>query len=169
MAWVAVGTGVLTVALYVVIPKGFFPLQDTGILQGTTEGAPSISFSAMIQRQQALADVLLHDPDVDSLSSFVGIDGTNTTLNNGRYLINLKPKAQRSADIQALLVLQDLDTAIDQHRHQRATLPERAELVALDGAVARLCDFSGGAVVQPDWRRPARCARPEVAIVSSLQ
>src|ERR1700728_2171487 len=97
--WVAVGTVVLTVALYVVIPKGFFPLQDTGILQGTTEGAPSISFSAMIQRQQALADVLLHDPDVDSLSSFVGIDGTNTTLNNGRYLINLKPKAQRSGSI----------------------------------------------------------------------
>src|ERR1700728_1358109 len=97
--WVAVGTVVLTVALYVVIPKGFFPLQDTGILQGTTEGAPSISFSAMIQRQQALADVLLHDPDVDSLSSFVGIDGTNTTLNNGRYLINLKPKAQRSGSL----------------------------------------------------------------------
>src|ERR1700722_10887155 len=101
--WVAVGTVVLTVLLYVVIPKGFFPLQDTGIVQGTTEGAPSISFTAMIQRQQALAEVLLRDPDVDSLSSFVGIDGTNTTLNNGRYLINLKPKSARSDDIQATM------------------------------------------------------------------
>jgi multidrug efflux pump len=97
--WVATGTVVLTVALYVVIPKGFFPLQDTGILQGTTEAAPTISFAAMIDRQQQLADVILHDPDVDSLSSFVGIDGANTTLNNGRYLINLKPKSQRSGSI----------------------------------------------------------------------
>jgi multidrug efflux pump len=101
--WVALGTVVLTVVMYVVIPKGFFPLQDTGIVQGTTEGAPSISFNAMIQRQQALADVILRDPDVDSLSSFVGIDGTNTTLNNGRYLINLKPKSERSDDIQATM------------------------------------------------------------------
>jgi len=93
--WVATGTVVLTVALYVVIPKGFFPLQDTGILQGTTEAAPTISFAAMIERQQQLADLILRDPDVDSLSSFVGIDGANTTLNNGRYLINLKPKSQR--------------------------------------------------------------------------
>ena len=97
--WVATGTVVLTVALYVVIPKGFFPLQDTGILQGTTEAAPTISFAAMIDRQQQLADVILRDPDVDSLSSFVGIDGANTTLNNGRYLINLKPKSQRSGSI----------------------------------------------------------------------
>src|SRR5579863_6648002 len=101
--WIAVGTVALTVILYVVIPKGFFPLQDTGILQGTTEGAPAISFAAMIQRQQQLADVLLRDPDVDSLSSFVGIDGNNTTLNNGRYLINLKPKSQRADDIQATM------------------------------------------------------------------
>ena len=97
--WVATGTVVLTVALYVFIPKGFFPLQDTGILQGTTEAAPSVSFAAMINRQQQLADVILRDPDVDSLSSFVGIDGANTTLNNGRYLINLKPKNQRSGSI----------------------------------------------------------------------
>ncbi len=97
--WIATGTVVLTVLLYIVIPKGFFPVQDTGILQGTTEGAPSVSFAAMIDRQQALAELILHDPDVDSLSSFVGIDGTNTTLNNGRYLINLKPKDQRSDSI----------------------------------------------------------------------
>jgi multidrug efflux pump len=97
--WVATGTVVLTVALYVLIPKGFFPLQDTGILQGTTEAGPTISFTAMIDRQQQLADLILRDPDVDSLSSFVGIDGANTTLNNGRYLINLKPKNQRSGSI----------------------------------------------------------------------
>ncbi|HEX4378257.1 MAG TPA: efflux RND transporter permease subunit [Steroidobacteraceae bacterium] len=94
--WVTVATLVITVALYWLIPKGFFPLQDTGVIQGTTEGAPAISFSAMIERQQALAEVLLKDPDVESLSSFVGIDGTNTTLNNGRYLINLRPKEQRA-------------------------------------------------------------------------
>jgi multidrug efflux pump len=97
--WVATGTVVLTVALYVLIPKGFFPLQDTGILQGTTEAAPSVSFAAMIDRQQALADLILRDPDVDSVSSFVGIDGANTTLNNGRFLINLKPKNQRDDGI----------------------------------------------------------------------
>jgi multidrug efflux pump len=97
--WVAIGTVALTVILYIIIPKGFFPLQDTGILQGTTQAAPTVSFAAMIDRQQQLADVILRDPDVDSLSSFVGIDGANTTLNNGRYLINLKPKNQRSGSI----------------------------------------------------------------------
>jgi multidrug efflux pump len=97
--WVATGTVVLTIAMYWMIPKGFFPLQDTGVIQGTTEGAPAISFSAMIERQQALAQILQQDPDVESLSSFVGIDGTNTTLNNGRYLINLKPKGDRSGSI----------------------------------------------------------------------
>jgi multidrug efflux pump len=101
--WVATGTIALTVLLYWVIPKGFFPLQDTGIVQATTEGAPAISFSAMIERQQALADVLLKDPDVESLSSFVGIDGTNTTLNNGRFLINLKPKDDRSSSLQTIM------------------------------------------------------------------
>jgi multidrug efflux pump len=101
--WIATGTVVLTVALYWVIPKGFFPLQDTGVIQGTTEAAPAISFSAMIERQQALADVILKDPDVVSLSSFVGVDGTNTTLNNGRYLINLKPKDDRSSSISRIL------------------------------------------------------------------
>jgi multidrug efflux pump len=101
--WVATGTVVLTVLLYWFIPKGFFPLQDTGIVQATTEGAPAISFSAMIERQQELADVILKDGDVESLSSFVGIDGTNTTLNNGRFLINLKPKDDRSSSIQTIM------------------------------------------------------------------
>ena len=101
--WVATATLALTVALYVLIPKGFFPLQDTGILQGTTEADPTISFSGMVERQQELADVILRDPEVDSLSSFVGVDGTNTTLNNGRVLINLKPKDQRGEPITATM------------------------------------------------------------------
>ena len=101
--WVATGTVALTVFLYIVIPKGFFPIQDTGLLQGMTEAAPSISFSAMGQRQQALADVIRRDPDVVSLTSFVGVDGTNTTLNDGRMLINLKPKDDRSDDIQTVM------------------------------------------------------------------
>ncbi|HEX9138735.1 MAG TPA: MdtB/MuxB family multidrug efflux RND transporter permease subunit [Steroidobacteraceae bacterium] len=98
--WIATATVVLTVLLYIVIPKGFFPLQDTGILQGTTAAEPAISFGAMSDRQQQLAAVIRRDPDVESLSSFVGVDGTNTTLNNGRLLINLKPKNQRSDRIE---------------------------------------------------------------------
>jgi multidrug efflux pump len=101
--WVACGTLVLTIALYIVIPKGFFPVQDTGLLQAMTEAAPSVSFSAMTERQRALADALRHDPDVTSLSSFVGVDGTNTTLNDGRMLINLKPKDERSDSIQTIM------------------------------------------------------------------
>ncbi|KAF0102677.1 MAG: RND superfamily multidrug transport protein MdtB [Rhodospirillaceae bacterium] len=93
---VAVGTVVLTVALYVVIPKGFFPVQDTGLIQAVTEGPQSISFAAMSQRQRALAEAILKDPDVESLTSFVGVDGTNPTLNSGRMLINLKPRSERT-------------------------------------------------------------------------
>ncbi|POA98177.1 multidrug transporter subunit MdtB [Chromobacterium sinusclupearum] len=92
---VAVGTLALTAALYVAVPKGFFPLQDTSAIQGISEASQSISFGAMADRQEALADALLKDPAVDSLSSFIGVDGTNTTLNSGRLLINLKPKDQR--------------------------------------------------------------------------
>ena len=92
---VAVGTLGLTVYLYIVIPKGFFPVQDTGLIQGISEAPPSISFEAMAQRQQALAAAILKDPDVVSLSSFIGVDGTNSTLNTGRFLINLKPRDQR--------------------------------------------------------------------------
>src|SRR3984893_17883908 len=93
---VAVGTLGLTVLLYIIIPKGFFPVQDTGLIQGISEAEPSVSFEAMSQRQQALAAAILKDPDVVSLSSFVGVDGTNSTLNTGRFLINLKPRDKRS-------------------------------------------------------------------------
>src|SRR6202030_1814322 len=92
----AVGTLGLTVLLYIMIPKGFFPVQDTGLIQGISEAEPSVSFEAMAQRQQALAAAILKDPDVVSLSSFVGVDGTNSTLNTGRFLINLKPRDKRS-------------------------------------------------------------------------
>jgi multidrug efflux pump len=93
---VAVGTVVLTVALYVAIPKGFFPVQDTGLIQAVTEGPQSVSFAAMSERQRALAEAILKDPDVESLTSFVGVDGTNPTLNSGRMLINLKPRSERT-------------------------------------------------------------------------
>jgi multidrug efflux pump len=92
---VALGTLGLTVFLYIVIPKGFFPVQDTGLIQGISEAEPSVSFEAMAQRQQALAAAILKDPDVVSLSSFIGVDGTNSTLNTGRLLINLKPRDER--------------------------------------------------------------------------
>jgi multidrug efflux pump len=92
---VAVGTLVLTVVLYLVVPKGFFPVQDTGVIQGISEASQTVSFPAMAERQQALARVVLRDPAVASLSSFIGVDGTNATLNSGRMLINLKPLAER--------------------------------------------------------------------------
>ena len=92
---VAVGTVVLTVLMYTFIPKGFFPLQDTGFIQAITEAGPTVSFDAMAQRQNALAQEVLKDPAVASLSSYIGVDGTNNTLNSGRFLINLKPKDQR--------------------------------------------------------------------------
>jgi len=93
---IAVGTIVLTVFLYIVIPKGFFPIQDTGLIQAVTEAPQSVSFEAMSERQRALADAILGDPDVESLTSFIGVDGTNPTLNSGRMLINLKPRDSRS-------------------------------------------------------------------------
>ncbi|HSV18527.1 MAG TPA: MdtB/MuxB family multidrug efflux RND transporter permease subunit, partial [Casimicrobiaceae bacterium] len=95
---VAIGTLVLTVLLYVLVPKGFFPVQDTGVIQAISDAPESISFQAMAARQQALAQAILGDPAVDSLTSFIGVDGQNATLNSGRMLINLKPKSQRDAD-----------------------------------------------------------------------
>ena len=94
---VAIATLILTVVLYIIVPKGFFPVQDTGVIQGISEAPQSVSFSAMAERQQALARVILQNPAVASLSSFIGVDGTNSTLNSGRILINLKPLADRGA------------------------------------------------------------------------
>ena len=92
---VAVGTLVLTIGLYIIVPKGFFPVQDTGIIQGISEAPQTISFPEMARRQQLLAQEILKDSAVESLSSFIGVDGTNTTLNSGRVQINLKPLEQR--------------------------------------------------------------------------
>jgi multidrug efflux pump len=93
---IAVVTMVVTVWLYVVVPKGFFPVQDTGLIQGISVAAETASFGAMAQHQQALAAAILKDADVVSVSSFIGVDGSNITLNSGRFLINLKPKNERS-------------------------------------------------------------------------
>ena len=99
---VAASTLVLTVVLYIAVPKGFFPLQDTGAIQGISEAAQTISFGSMAQQQEALAGKLLEDPAVDSLSSFIGVDGNNASLNSGRLLITLKPKNHRD-DIRTVL------------------------------------------------------------------
>src|SRR4029079_9629935 len=93
LVWVA--TLALQVILYFVVPKSFFPVQDTGVIQGISEAPQSISFEAMAERQQALAKAILRDPAVQSLSSFIGVDGTNATMNSGRVLINLKPLEER--------------------------------------------------------------------------
>jgi len=100
---IALLTFVLTAVLYVAIPKGFFPLQDTGVIQAISEAPQSVSYAAMAERQQQLASVILKDPDVESLSSFIGVDGTNTTLNSGRILINLTPHDKRKADIATIM------------------------------------------------------------------
>src|SRR6202453_2189810 len=100
---VAIATLVLTIVLYIIVPKGFFPVQDTGVIQGVSEAPQNVSFAAMVQGQQALARIILQDPAVQSLSSFVGIDGTNITVNSGRILINLKPLDARKVDITTVI------------------------------------------------------------------
>src|SRR6202034_2557361 len=107
---VALGTLVLTIFLYIVIPKGFFPVQDTGVIQGITQAPQDISFTAMAKAQQDMAAIILKDPAVESLSSFIGADGTNTTLNSGRMSINLKPLDQR--DLNASDVIRRLTNSL---------------------------------------------------------
>jgi multidrug efflux pump len=107
---VTAGTLVLTLFLYVVVPKGFFPVQDTGILMGISQAPDNISFSAMAARQQQLVDVILKNPNVESLSSFIGVDGTNTTPNSGRIQINLKSREDRSES--ASEIIRDLTPAL---------------------------------------------------------
>ncbi len=100
--FVAVGTVALTLVLYIVIPKGLFPVQDVGVIEGISVADNSVSYKTMVTRQAALADAILKDPDVTSLTSYVGIDGINTTLNNGRFLINLRDRDKRSLSAQEI-------------------------------------------------------------------
>ena len=111
MLLVALGTFLLTGYLYVTIPKGFFPIQDTGVIQGVTQSSEDVSFERMGAQQQAIAKAILADPDVESLSSFIGVDGTNVTLNSGRLLINLKPRDQRKATVSAVIRRLQQETA----------------------------------------------------------
>ena len=100
---VTLGTLVATILLYIMVPKGFFPVQDTGVILGVSQAPQTISFAAMSARQQGLAKVILQDPAVESLSSFIGVDGINTTLNSGRIQINLKPLSERKISASAII------------------------------------------------------------------
>ena len=100
---IAVGTLAVTALLYILIPKGFFPDQDTGLIQGVSEASESVSYAEMARRQQALAQAILADADVASLSSFIGVDGNNVTLNSGRFLISLKPRGVRKASLNTVI------------------------------------------------------------------
>lgn len=100
---VMIGTVVLTAGLYLAVPKGFFPIQDSGVVQAVTEAPQDISFSAMAEKQQILAELILQDPEVEGLSSFIGVDGSNITLNSGRLLINLKPHHERDASASEII------------------------------------------------------------------
>jgi multidrug efflux pump len=156
--FIASVTVVVTVILYLIAPKGFFPVQDTGLIQGISVAQQSVSYAAMAQRQEALAAAILKDPDVVSLSSFIGVDGTNMTLNTGRFLINLRPRDDRylnatriAARIQRetanvpgvtlyLQPVQDLtvDAAISRTQYQFVL--ENPDLSAFDIWVPRLLD-----------------------------
>lgn len=100
---------IVTILLYVFIPKGFFPVQDTGQIEGISQGAQTDSYAAMAQHQQQLADAILKNKNVESLTSYIGVDGVNTTLNQGRFLINLKPKSERSLSASQIILLLNKD------------------------------------------------------------
>jgi multidrug efflux pump len=151
-------TLVVTVALYVVAPKGFFPVQDTGVIQGISVAAQSISYDAMARQQQELATAILKDPDVTSLSSDVGVDGTNMTLNTGRFLINLRPRddrtltaseiaariEQETSDVRGMTLylqpVQDLTIDAAVSRTQYQFVLENPNLSAFDTWVPKLLD-----------------------------
>ncbi len=127
---ITIGTLVATIVLFLIVPKGFFPVQDTGVILGISEGPQSISFGNMATRQQDLAEVILKDPAVESISSFIGVDGTNTTLNSGRIQINLKPLDQRK--LSASQVIARLQPAVDQVKGIRLYLQPSQDLTVED-------------------------------------
>jgi multidrug efflux pump len=137
---VAIATLALTVLLYMVVPKGFFPVQDTGVIQGISEAPQSVSFAAMGERQQSLAKIILQDPAVSSLSSYIGVDGDNTTLNSGRLLINLKPHADR--DVTATQIIQRLQPQLDKLTDIRLFLQPVQDLTIEDRVSRTQYQFS---------------------------
>jgi multidrug efflux pump len=171
MLVVAAATLALTVYLYVVIPKGFFPVQDTGAIAAVTEAAGSVSYADMATHQQALADAILRDPDVASLSSFIGVDGQNMTPNSGRMLINLRPRDSRTADAGDIIRRLQEETArvsgISLHMQPVQDLtvdtvasPTQYQLVLQDSDPSELADWSS--------RLTSRLAAlPELADVAS--
>src|SRR5499427_519591 len=181
---VAVLTLVLTAVLYIVIPKGFFPIQDTGAIQGISEAPQTISFAAMSERQQALAKIVLEDPAVESLTSFIGVDGTNTTLNSGRMLINLKPRSERRGSATTVIrrlqrklatvpgialymqPVQDLTIEDRVSRTQYQFTVESTDTEALGNAVHRLVDrlhtVPQLADVASDWQDGGLAAYVEI-------
>jgi multidrug efflux pump len=131
---VGVATLVLTVVLYIIVPKGFFPTQDSGAIQGISEAPQSISFAAMAERQQALARVILKDPAVKSISSFIGVDGTNTTLNSGRIQINLKPMKERK--VRAIEIIRRLQPELD-HVEGITLFMQPVKVLTVDSKITR--------------------------------
>jgi multidrug efflux pump len=170
---VAAAVLVLTVVLYIVVPKGFFPVQDTGVILGISEAPQSVSFAAMAERQQALAQVILQDPAVESLSSFIGIDGTNTTVNTGRILVNLKPLAVRV--VSASQVIHRLQPALEAASGIRLFLQPVQDLTVEDRVSRTQYQYSledANAAELSRWAPrliEALRARPELREVSSDQ
>ncbi|MEB0042043.1 MULTISPECIES: MdtB/MuxB family multidrug efflux RND transporter permease subunit [unclassified Pseudomonas] len=137
---VAIATLGLTVFLYIIVPKGFFPVQDTGVIQGISEAPQSVSFAAMSERQQSLAKIVLQDPAVESLSSYIGVDGDNATLNSGRMLINLKPHDQRS--LSASQIIQRLQPELEKISNIRLFLQPVQDLTVEDRVSRTQYQFS---------------------------
>lgn len=149
---VAIATLGLTVLLYVVVPKGFFPVQDTGVIQGISEGPQTISFAGMSERQQRLTDVVLADPAVQSVSSYIGVDGDNLTLNSGRMLINLKPHGER--DVTASQVIERLRPELDRIAGIRLYLQPVQDLTIEDRVSRTQFQFTLGSpdsALLEDW------------------
>ncbi|WP_426781305.1 MdtB/MuxB family multidrug efflux RND transporter permease subunit [Pseudomonas syringae] len=168
---VAIGTLGLTVLLYIIVPKGFFPVQDTGVIQGISEAPQSVSFKAMSERQQALADIILKDPSVVSLSSYIGVDGDNATLNSGRLLINLKPHGER--DLTAAEIIQRIQPEVDKLSDIRLFMQPVQDLTIEDHVSRTQYQFSMSspdAELLSEWSvrlADALAQRPELTDVAS--